>query len=68
MDNLVRIGFILEHLIGAFACFFADVCGIVKNLLPSSVIRHFVNNENVLHRELNSILPGITIAYFPITS
>lgn len=49
VDDLVRVGFVFEDLIGSFAGFLADACGVIEDFFPGGIVGDFVNDENVGH-------------------
>lgn len=49
VDDLVRLGFVFQDLIGSFAGFFADACGVIEDFFPSGIVGDFVDDENVGH-------------------
>lgn len=49
VDDLIRVGFVFEDLIGSFAGFLADACGVIEDFFPGGIVGDFVNDEDVGH-------------------
>ena len=51
VDDLVRVRFVFQNLIGALAGFLADACGVIEHFFPGRIIGDFVNDEDVGHEK-----------------
>ena len=55
MHDIVLVGIVTEQLKANLASSFANSGRLVEDLLPSRVVGHFVNNQNVLHPDYSRI-------------